>query len=166
MKKISGASIRRVMTRGLIGLLTLAGVGYISSAVTQLRCEDAAARSLMNEQMEGKPFFVIMGDEPSDIIFSRVGAKYTLYTAIRNPNPPRGQSQVRRFTWPEGQPVPHVDKGGRTASVSNARIYLPFLVSVEHAAVYGSLGADGSTSYYFCLFGLPIKVREEISWVS
>lgn len=166
MKKISGACVRRVIIRGLIGLLAFAGVGYISSAVTQLRCEDAAARSLINGQMEGKPFFVIMGDEPSYIIFSRVGAKYTLYTAIRNPNPSRGQRQVRRFTWPEGQPMPHVDKGGRTASVSNARISLPFLVSVEHTAVYGSLGADGSTSYYLCLFGLPIKVREETSWVS
>ena len=166
MKKISGTCIRRVMTRGLIGLLALTGVGYISSAVTQLRCEDAEARSLMGEQMKGKSFFVLTGDEPSQIIFSRVEAKYTLYTVIRNPNPPRGQRQVRRFTWPDGQPVPHVDKGGRTASVSAARIFLPFLVSVEHTAVYGSLGADGSTSYYFCLFGLLLKVREEVSWVS
>lgn len=166
MKKISGAKIRRGAIKIIIGLLALTGVGYISSVATQRQCENAAALSLVNGQMQSKPFFVILGDDISHTIFSRVGARFTSYTVIRNPHLQPGKGRISRFTWPAGQPMPHVDKGGRTASVSNAHIFLPFLASVEHTAVYGSLGADGSTSFYLCLFGFPIKVKEETSWVS
>jgi hypothetical protein len=166
MKKPSAIHVRGYVAKVIVGVLTLSGIGYISSAITQQRCENAAALALMTDQMQSQPFYIIVGDDVSQAIFSRLGAKYTLYTLAISPNPQNGARNVKRYTWPNYQPMPHVDQGGRTASVSSAKLSLPFIVSVDHTAVYGSLGADGSTSYYLCLLGLPIKIREEVNWVS
>lgn len=153
--------VRGVIGRGFLACLIVVGLGYISSAVTQLRCENAEALSLANGPMQGEMFYVSFGDNASQIIFSRVGAKFTTYTVVPMPN-----KRSKYLTLPNWQPMPRVDDGGRVAAVSQARISLPFLASVEHTAVSGSLGGDGSTSHYLCLFGLTFKVREDVSWVS
>lgn len=163
IKNMNAKKVRGVLVRGFLTCLIVIGLGYISSAVTQLRCENAEALSLANGPMQGEMFYVSFGDNASQIIFSRIGAKFTTYTIVPMPS---NNKRAKYLTLPKWQPMPSVDNGGRMAAVSQARISLPFLASVEHTAIYGSLGADGSTSHYLCLFGLTFKVREDVSWVS
>ena len=155
---------RNIVFRISVMALVIAGVGYISSVITQRRCEDSAARMLAIGPMQGKPFYVMVGDAASYDVFTRVGAKFTQYVMIRDPK--KRFKRITRLTWPDMQPVPSVDKGGRIATVSRARITLPFLVSVEYSSVEASLSGGGGTLYYFCLFGWPFKVIDAVSWVS
>lgn len=152
---------KRVIGKAVSIFLIFIGLGYTSSVVTQLHCENAEALSLVNGPMKKQMFYVSFGDTASQTIFSRVGAKFTTYTIVPLPG-----KRTKRITLPQGQPMPRLDEGGRIAAVSQARISLPFLASVDHTAIYGSLGADGATSHYLCLFGFTFKVREDISWVS
>jgi hypothetical protein len=156
MKRLRGRFFK-----GIVILLAVVGTGYISSAITQWRCEDRTALMLVKGPMQGKPFYVPAGNEPSFVIFTRVGAKFTEFMVVPMPN-----KRIKRVTWPDGQPMPHVDEGGRVAGVSYARIVLPFLVSVKYSSVEASLSGGGGTLYYLCLFGLPFRVWEGGGWVS
>jgi len=58
MVKVFAKKLKAVLPRLVAGIAVLAGVGYFSSVVTQVKCENAEAQSLINNQLKGKPFFM------------------------------------------------------------------------------------------------------------
>jgi len=146
---------------GLVGLSVVA-IGYISSVTSRVRCENAAALSLVNGPLKNHDLYVIYGDAPSQAIFSRVGAKPTPYTRLPVPN------RSVYVTIPQGKQIPRVTIGGRvaTAGVSHAIITFPFLASVQYIFFDRSNRSGAFMSHYLCLFGGVIKIREEklVTW--
>lgn len=161
---LSSSTMRNLkinLLKAIIYILAFLGVGYISSAVSQVRAENFAALELVEGPMQNRPFYIASGDGPSQEIFNRVGAKVNLYSAYLLPN-----KRIKYVVWPSGKEMPSVDNGGRVATVSYARIRWPFLVNIAYSSTKASLSGGGGTRFYLCLFGLIIQVKDEQNWVS
>lgn len=150
----------RLAPRFALAILVLIDVGYISSAVTKTKCENSVARWIVSGPMMGRQFYIRHGDSDSWVIFQRVHASCVEYVTLPRPY------KFTRVTWPEGDPVPTVDDGGRSASVSGGRITFPFIMSVGYSTSSGSLAGEGAVIHFLCFFGLRVKVGKVQYWVS
>jgi len=152
--------LRQRAPRLIVIVLAIVGIGYISSALTRTRCENYVAKRIAAGPMKDTIFYVYHGDRPSEHIFRRIGADIVQYTTLPRPY------DFQSVTWPEGDPVPYVDQGGRTAGVSQGGIPFPFIVTVDHSYMCASLDGEGATTYFLCLFGVRLKVAKDVHWVS
>ena len=147
--------MRKTICLVAVIILVFVGIGYISAIVSRVACENDTARSVAEGSMRGRLFYVDSDDRDSVRIFRRIGAPVEEY--VKSSSEP-----FRRVLKDGNTEVPDVDKGGITASVSTARVSLPFVVGVRYFAHFGSLGGVGATRYYLCLFGLTFHVQTDV----
>jgi hypothetical protein len=132
----------RILRKALFGVIAVALLGYVSSVVSLHQSKLVTARWLLKTMPQERPFILPQSDNSPDriAIWNAIGASYQLYDPVKH-----GPSQI---PW---------------CSVGNAYTWLPFITSVEYTWVRAAQVGHGGRIWYGCLFGLTIRIGNEIT---
>jgi hypothetical protein len=140
MKLFQTVSSRRFIVRFLSVAAILLTAGYLSDRLSLGSCERRTAIAIAKDEFGGRPFHAGRYNEAEiRAIFTTAGIQTLSFVA--------GQA---------GLPC---------AGITHARSVAPFVVDIEYGCTFGPLDGHGGIRRYFCLFGIPILIGDQMTWV-
>ncbi len=130
------------LKKALFIIIAVVLLGYVSSIVTLRQSKLVTARWLLKAMPQGRPFNLPQEDNSPDhlAIWNAVGANYQVYDPAKH--------GPFMFPW---------------CSFGNACPWLPFVSSVEYSWVREAQVGHGGRMWYGCVFGLTIRLGNEIT---
>jgi hypothetical protein len=123
--------------------------GYISAFLSFHNCEKHLAHTIADEINKSGKEYVIT----TELTGIKSSANYSNAEKILR------SAGIKFRIAPEGAPSPWI-------TVSDARIFLPFINRIEYARMDGMLAGRGETYFYITFFGFIYPIKKRTAWVS